>query len=689
MKYIYSIFAFLLVVFSINAQSPTVDCYINPSSGNSGTATVTDDTVDFATYGKVINIVDPATMYDSWSIRLDNKISFATDKVLSFDFRDPTATARTILLKVTGGNDTYATEGESPVVVTDYEVQATSLAVDTWQTITFDFSSADGSHPHTSVTGKDLVGEYGGLDLFIDFGHDVGSNTYVDNFRGGTQGSANTLPGPTAAAADPTATHSASNVVSIYSDSYTSASEANTWVLSPGWGQTTKTAEVGLDPCDSDPADSFIRLNGLDYQGHIFAAQDASGMTHLHFDAWVENAGDLTATLISLNATQEAPVTTTLAAGSWVSVDIPLTDFTTANSSINLAAIEQFKWVGAASLGYIYIDNLYFWAPPSTDTDISFSVDTRNNSTYPSATNGININYSTDGGTTYTLSDLLTESTTTAGVFEGTLTLPKSTGDVKYQVALTDVSDGYSSIVASSGDTLDSDADFTLTTGANAVSASIFLLDRDASASSFATLTSSAEVTITVIIRGHHPDHNDGQYGVRSVGGGCYSLGDWTTNTDGVFEDTMTTPFYSTVAYNVAYHHNANGWCGDNFVSKDATTGADFSVTVVESDVTEDLSAISAVDANGNYLTYTSSLSLNHIDVELTVYPNPADQFIAVKSSEILSGLRVIDMTGKEVIRKSIQSNDTTLDLGNLNTGIYFLEAKAGKATKTMRFIKK
>lgn len=706
MKYIYSVFAFLLILASINAQTPTVDfetngdCYISPSSGNSGTATVTDDTVDFATYGKVINIVDPATMYDSWSIRLDNKISFATNKVLSFDFRDPTATERTILLKVSGGNDTYSLAGadgvegtEDDVVVTAYEVSATSAAVDTWQTITFDFSSANGSYPNGAAVGKDLVGEYSALDLFIDFGSEVGSNTFVDNFSGGTQGAANALPGPTTAAADPTATHSTSDVVSIYSDSYTSASEANTWELSPGWGQSTATAEVGLDPCDSDPADSFIRMNNLNYQGHIFAAQDVSGMTHLHFDAWVENAGDLTATLISLNATQEAPVTTTLAAGSWVSVDIPLTDFSTANSNINLAAIEQFKWVGDAALGYIYIDNLYFWAPPSTDTEISFSVDTRNNSTYPSATNGININYSTDGGTTYTLSDLLTESTTTAGVFEGTVTLPKSTGDVKYQVALTDVSDGYSSIVASSGDTLASNADFTVTTGANTTSASIFLLDRDASATSFATLTSSAVVNINVTIRGLHPDHTYGQYGLRPVGGSCYGYGALTNGSaenNWVYTGAIEVPFYSTTTYNVGFHNGdlAADWC-TNVISQDATTDADFSVTVDEADVSEDLSALSAVDSNDNFIVYTSSLSFDDISVELTIYPNPADQFIAVKSSEILSGLRVIDMTGKEVIRKSIQSNDTTLDLGNLNTGIYFLEAKAGKATKTMRFIKK
>jgi hypothetical protein len=151
----------------------------------------------------------------------------------------------------------------------------------------------------------------------------------------------------------------------------------------------------------------------------------------------------------------------------------------------------------------------------------------------------------------------------------------------------------------------------------------------------------------------------------------------------------MTVPFYSTTAYNVAYHHNANGWCGDNLVSKDAATNADFSVTVVEDAVTEDLTALTAVDANGNFLQYTPPLSINDVNVELTMYPNPADQFISVKSNEVLSGMRVIDMTGKEVIRKSIQSNDYTIDLGNLNTGIYFLEASAEGASKTMRFIKK
>ena len=138
------------------------------------------------------------------------------------------------------------------------------------------------------------------------------------------------------------------------------------------------------------------------------------------------------------------------------------------------------------------------------------------------------------------------------------------------------------------------------------------------------------------------------------------------------------------------FNNDALAGASDNLAHpKDATTNASFSVAVVEDDVIEYLSPITAEDANGNFITYSASLSINDINVELTIYPNPADQFISVKSSEVLSGIRVIDMTGKEVIRESIQSDDYSIDLGNLNTGIYFLEATSEGASKTMRFIKK
>ena len=132
------------------------------------------------------------------------------------------------------------------------------------------------------------------------------------------------------------------------------------------------------------------------------------------------------------------------------------------------------------------------------------------------------------------------------------------------------------------------------------------MLNRASDATSWATLTASAVATVTVTIRGFHPDHSSGQYGLRAPGGDCYNLGDWTSNTDGVFTDTMTLPYYSTQAYQVGFHNGTNGWCGANMVSSNANTNTDFSVSVVEADVTEDLTAISAVDNNGNFIVYTS-----------------------------------------------------------------------------------
>ena len=612
MKYIYTFITVLTFGVFALAQVPAVDFesngadYITASTGNTGTVTIVDDAVDAATYGKVANVENPAEQYDSWIIKLDNKISFAdpSKKVLSVDFRDPTATARVILLKVSQGNDTFV-NGDG-AAITAYEVQATTAESADWQTLTFDFSSAQGSYPNNTFT-NDIVGEYSQLEIFIDFGTAVSSNTFVDNFRGGSQGSANVFPGPTASATSPTDTHAAENVKSIYSDAYTSA--AANWDLNPDWGQVTSTNEVQID----GTTDNVIRMSNLDKQGHTFDAIDASGMTTMHLDVWVENAGDLDIFIISLNPTVEPKVTKTLTAGEWVSLDIPLSDFTTAESTVNLAGIAQMKYETTAALGYVYVDNIYFWAPPSTDTEINFSVDTTNNTHYPNTGNGdvLAVSYSTDAGSSYTLSNPFSDSDSD-GVWEGTVTLPKSTGAVQYQLVVTDATSGYTVATASTGDTLASEADFSLTTGENAVTQNLFLLDRASDATSWATLTASAVATVTVIIRGFHPDHSSGQYGLRAPGQGCYNLGDWTSNTDGVFTDTMTIPYYSTQAYQVGFHNGTNGWCGANMVSSNANTNTDFSVSIVEAHSTEDLTAISAVDNNGNFIVYTSEGDLGN-----------------------------------------------------------------------------
>ena len=399
--------------------------------------------------------------------------------------------------------------------------------------------------------------------------------------------------------------------------------------------------------------DKMVKQKAANYIGSYWngggsapnGAIDFSGHTNINLDVWVpELAADATLG-VALLATGEVKVDYTIAAGAagWRTLTIPVANY--AASAINSVDGIKLEPNPQGSISIFYWDNLFAWSAPSNNTVASFSVDANNAGALFDAAGGevLAISYSTDGGNTYSISNPLTDGNSD-GTWTGDLTLAKDGSTVQYKLVTTDATSGYTTANDSSGDSLAADADFSYTADVNSVTQELVVLDRDAG-SSFATTKASAVVNVTVVINGHHPDHSDGQYGVRSVGGGCYSLGDWTTNTDGVFSDFMTVPFYSTTAYNVAYHHNANGWCGDNLVSKDAATNADFSVTVAEDAVTEDLTALTAVDANGNFLQYTPPLSVNDVNVELTMYPNPADQFISVKSNEVLSGIRVIDMT--------------------------------------------
>ena len=695
MKYLYTLFA-LFITISLSAQTSPITFdeswtvggetwTIKADEGTSDVSIVDDPT---GANGKVLKVQyndtanEGVNQWQNAQIKLtqgQNLIEIGPGKTISLDVwtdhtGDPNIGTYTGMLKLEQGTIQGAKEFSFPVSGTG------------WETVTIDTS--------VDKNGNAVVAlEAGLMVLFTAYGNGAEKTPdlrYYDNitFSDGTLLGADPAP----ATAAPAPTHNAADVLNIFSDHYAGGLDWSENELRAGWSNGGDTSVYAFTATDK-----MVKQKTANYIGHywntsgsnVFGAVDFSGHTNINLDVWVpELAADATIGL-ALLAQGEVKVDYTIAAGpaGWRTLTIPVADF--AASAINSVDGIKLEPNPQGSIPIYYWDNFFAWSAPSNDTVASFSVDASNAGTLFDAAGGevLAISYSTDGGNTYTISNPLTDGDSD-GIWIGDVTLAKDGSTVQYQLVTTDVTSGYTTANDSSGDSLAADADFSYTANANTLSQELVVLNRD-SGSSFATTKASAVVNVTVIINGHHPDHSDGQYGVRSVGGSCYSLGDWTTNTDGVFSDFMTVPFYSTTAYNVAYHHNANSWCGDNYVTKDATTNADFSVTVVEAAVTEDLTALTAVDANGNYLVYTSTLSINDVNVELTMYPNPADQFISVKSSEVLSTIRVIDMTGKEVIRKSIQSNDYSLDLGNISTGIYFLEASVEGASKTMRFIKK
>ena len=167
------------------------------------------------------------------------------------------------------------------------------------------------------------------------------------------------------AEAAPTPTTAEADVVSLFSNAYTDVT-VSTW--SAEWDNAT-VADVQV------AGDAVKLYTGLAYAGIEMPPVDASGMTHFHMDIWTPDAtADPAAFKIKLvdfgadgaygggddvehEMTFTAATTPALATGSWVSIDVPLADFTGLTTQ---GAIAQLIIVGEGTVNTVYVDNIYF-----------------------------------------------------------------------------------------------------------------------------------------------------------------------------------------------------------------------------------------------------------------------------------------------------------------------------------------
>lgn len=186
-----------------------------------------------------------------------------------------------------------------------------------------------------------------------------------------------TIPAPTSNAPTPTNT---ANVVAMYDSSgvYPEVS-VDDWDASwsnPGGpnGEApytiTNTGKIVLKYTALEDA-------GVEFYDPI--GIDTLGCNTMHVDVWTPNANQLGIDLVSLDngGTQGATVNITPASGTivsnqWISLNIPLSQFLTANPLLDLTNLQQMLWIdnqgGGATGGTFYFDNVYFYsnstAPP-------------------------------------------------------------------------------------------------------------------------------------------------------------------------------------------------------------------------------------------------------------------------------------------------------------------------------------
>lgn len=73
-------------------------------------------------------------------------------------------------------------------------------------------------------------------------------------------------------------------------------------------------------------------------------------------------------------------------------------------------------------------------------------------------------------------------------------------------------------------------------------------------------------------------------------------------------------------------------------------------------------------------------------NISLGLYPNPASQTIALKTSEMLIGVEVYNVMGQQVV--SIAGNATQIDVTTLPAGTYYLNAKTSVGSVRKPFVK-
>lgn len=155
---------------------------------------------------------------------------------------------------------------------------------------------------------------------------------------------------PTTSAGAPT--QMASDVISVFSDSYTDVAGTN---FNPNWGQATAYSAFDL------AGDNMLKYATLNYQGIEFGSNiNAAAKGTLHMDIWSDKTADVAIFCIS-RSSGEKSVTKTLTANQWTTVDINLTEFI--SQGMSMADLFQFKFDETARTisPSIYVDNIYFY----------------------------------------------------------------------------------------------------------------------------------------------------------------------------------------------------------------------------------------------------------------------------------------------------------------------------------------
>ena len=213
-------------------------------------------------------------------------------------------------------------------------------------------------------------------------------------------------------------------------------------------------------------------------------------------------------------------------------------------------------------------------------------------------------------------------------------------------------------------------------------------------------------------------------FGTCDYDGTCNSVVTPPTGTNVTFQVDMSEvvdPFTA-----AELNGTFNGWCGNCDVMSDADGDSVWDVTVsltpgdsVEYKYSADSWAIQEMNDPGAPCTNGDSTYTNRVLVipasdtvlvvlcwsscdpcvvapptgtedvlnNLLIYPNPANNILNISSTEIINKVEVLDVVGRVIISKTLNSSNYILDVSGLNNNVYFINYSINGVVKTKKVI--
>lgn len=310
-----------------------------------GGATLTDEVIADNNVKKYVNLDFAGIEFTA-----ENLIDASSKNFLHIDLWSPDGNDFGVKLVDFGADQIYQGGDDS-----EFEITFTAPVAGQW--ISYDIPLSDFTGLISTANLAQLILVKGSGTAFID-------NIYF--YTGSSME-------PTVAAPVPSLDQS--QVINMYSNSYTTDVNVSSW--RSDWSTSTYTNDVQVDGSAGSEAKRYTDADFVGIEFYAPNAVDATTMNYFHVDVWSPNATVFRVKLVNMEGDSvEGEIAYELAQGEWVTLDIPLDDFADAskvtdpsNLLTSRNSIQQLIFSGqpTGTLDF-YIDNVYFSTVTSLGT---------------------------------------------------------------------------------------------------------------------------------------------------------------------------------------------------------------------------------------------------------------------------------------------------------------------------------